>query len=190
MERETYDWKGKRKPYRDSEGHVMPMKSQILTDCGLSVKYPSARERIWEHPDFLALVAEERDRRDHGIVQAVSGPVGELEAAVQELTVWRHDIQSNVISIFEKGPNADDPECLSPKEYVHEGLSYMRYIDEMTGRTKSQEQQGIDAVVSALAEQGKITSAIANHAMDVLSKIREKQDSELRRAGLLMEAQE
>ena len=53
MERGLYRWPGR--PPRNADGSYRVVRKQILRDLGLSPDYRAQRERIWEHPAFLAL---------------------------------------------------------------------------------------------------------------------------------------
>lgn len=180
MERGLYDW-GAKNPPKNGDGSYRVVKAQIFKDCGITIHYSDARRRIWRSPAFLKLLDMERARRDHGIedvveqIEAVSGPLMELRTKMHE----------KVAAVFERTPDADDPLTLSPHEYVSQALGWSRYIDELVGRTKSQERQGIEAVISALAKNEQVTSRMTDQALALVREYRKMQDAKLAHAGFI-----
>lgn len=178
MERGLYDWGGRKQP-KGKDGNNRIVKAQILRDCGKDTNQRKATERIWENPEFLGLLEDERRRRD----TAITSVVREIEAVAGPLIELRTKMQENVQSVFERAPDDEDPLALSPHQYVTDGLAWCRYIDELTGRTKSQSEQAIQSVVSELAQANKITAGIAREVLDLSNQYREQLGEQL--AGVL-----
>lgn len=179
MERGLYDWPGKQP--KNADGSPRVVKKQILRDCGQRGDYRDQNRLVWKHPDFLHALELENRRRDCAIdnviteIEKVSGPLVEL----------RTKMQANVQKVFERPPDAEDPEALSPKDYVSQALGWSRYIDELTGRTKSQEEQAIQSVVSSLVQRDKITADMMGDALSLIDKYRQQQDKQLQHAGFI-----
>jgi hypothetical protein len=184
MERGLYDW-GTRKPPKNADGTLLVVKKQILKDCGITTNYGLASQRIWQNPVFLSLVDKENRRRDLGITSMVE----EIEKVTGPLIELRTKMQENVAAVFEKAPDDDDPEALSPKDYVSQALGWSRYIDELTGRGESQKQQGIEAVMGALVQRDQITGNMVDQALELVKEHRRLQDAKLVHAGMLRDGE-
>jgi len=180
MERGLYDW-GTKKPPRTGDGTYRVVRARILKDCGITVHYRDARPRIWRNPAFLTLLEKERARRDHGIADMVE----ELEKVSGPLVELREKMHEEVAAVFRRTPDADNPWSLSPRDYVAQALSWSRYLDELVGRTKSQEEQGIAALVGALAKNEQITSNMVDQALELVKEHRLLQDRRLEHAGVI-----
>lgn len=179
MERGLYEWQGT--PPRNGDGSPRVVKRQILLDCDISPKYPQQNKYIWEHPDFVSLVEMERRRRDTGIAEVVK----EIEATSGPLIDFQKTIHQNVRDIFERPPDSEDPEALSPKDYVAQGLAWSRYLDEASGRTKSQEEQAIQSVLAHLSQNEQITHSMVSQALELVDEYRKSQDRQLAHAGFI-----
>jgi hypothetical protein len=180
MERGLYDW-GTMKPPRNADGSYRVVRARILKDCGLTVHYRDARPRIWRNPAFLTLLEKERARRDHGIADMVE----EIEKLSGPLLELREKMHEEVAEVFRRSPDAEDPLALSPRDYVAQALAWSHYLDELVGRTKSQEQQGIEAVIGALATNNQVTSSMVDQALELVKEHRLLQDRRLEHAGVI-----
>jgi hypothetical protein len=108
-------------------------------------------------------------------IEKVSGPLIEL----------REKMHAEVAAVFRCTPDANDPQALSPRDYVAQALARSRYLDELMGRTKSQEQQGIEAVIGALATNNQVTSSMVDQALELVKEHRLLQDRRLGYAGVI-----
>lgn len=180
QERGLYDWGEKKRPL-DGDGKPRVVKSQILIDCGMDPSQRDASKRIWRNTEFLKLLDKERRRRDVAIVDVVH----EIEAVAGPLIQLRTKMQEHVQNVFLREPDDEDPLALSPHQYVTDGLAWCKYIDELTGRTKSQSEVAIQNVVGELVEQNKITAGIASEALGLIDKYRSQQDKQLANAGFI-----
>ena len=181
MERGLYQWPGKAPTHKDGRPRVV--KKQILIDCGLQPTYPRQTTEVWGSPDFNRLLDEERARRDHGVVDLIE----KVEEVTGPLIDFRTTMQENVISVFERRPDSEDPEALSPDQYQKGALAWSKYIDELTGRTNSQQEQGIQAIVTQMYADRQVTSGMVSVIPELMRKFMEHQDREMRRAGMLVD---
>jgi hypothetical protein len=172
QKRGLYDW-GDRKPPKNKDGSPRVVKTEILVRLGLDPRGHNLNERVWSHPEFLRLLNEEERRRDMGIANMVA----EVEKEIAPLNVTYVAIDKHIKAIFERGPDSDDPECLSPKDYVHEGLAVMKHIEEQEGRSASLNAQGLDAVIAAVG--ANITGDMVSQARELLVQSRALQDRRL-----------
>lgn len=179
MERGLYPWSGT--PPRNADGSPRVVKKQILLDCEISPKYPQQNKYIWGHPDFVKLVEMERRRRDTGIVDVVA----EIEKASGPLIDLEKTIHKHVRETFEKGPQADAEDGLTYNQYVTQALSWTRYLDEATGRVKSQEEQAIQQVLAHLSQNEQITHSMVSQALELVDEYRKSQDRQLAHAGFI-----
>lgn len=179
MERGLYEFAKPRKQRKD--GTYPVVKTQILKDLDISVDYHDQKKRIWDNPYFLRAVEKERRRRDLGIANVVK----EIEAIHGPLHKVREDIQKNMAEVFSKPPDADDPEALSPRDYVSQGMSVIRYIDETEGRTEAAKAAGIEGIMADMATTNRVNAEMMGAAMELLKKRREEQDKRLEMAGVI-----
>jgi hypothetical protein len=154
------------------------VKQEILRACGITTNYHNARERIWEHPAYLKCLEDERRKRDLGIQHVIS----DIEQQVGPLHATRLDIQKNMVALFAKAPDAEDPEALSPKDYATTSLQWIRYIDEVEGRGEARKQDAIADIAQSLAK----TNAVTSEAMaDVASLMRQFHEQEMSKLGVI-----
>ena len=171
MERGLYDW-GRKAP-RNPDGTYRVVRKQILREVGVSPEAHDARKRIWENPSYEKLVRQERSRRDIGIRDMMA----EVEKAVGPLHETRLIIEKHLKDIFERGPDSEDPDCLSPKDYVHESLALIRYIDETEGRFESVKVQGLETVLAAVG--ANVSQNMTDQALQLVKEYRALQDAKL-----------
>lgn len=170
----------KKKPGKD--GIYPVVKRQILKDLGITTDYHDAKNRIWENPEFLQCVADERRRRDLGLMTVTK----ELEKVTGPLHETREKVISNVKTIFERPPDAEDPEALSPKDYVSSALQWIKYIDETEGRSEAKKQETLEAIMADMAATSRVSTEMMGDAMDLLKQYRDEQDKKL---GMLVEGE-
>ncbi len=170
MKRGLYDWPKARKPKAD--GTYPVVKTQILKDLDLDVNYHNQKVRIWANPYFLRAVELEERRRDLGIANVVK----EIEAIHGPLHKVREDIQKNMQDIFSRPPDAEDPQALSPRDYVSQGMSVIRYIDETEGRTEAAKAGGIEHIMSEMATTNRVNAEMVGAAFEILKTRRAEQD--------------
>ncbi len=170
----------KKKPNKD--GTYPVVKRQILKDLGITVDYHDAKGRIWENPDFLKCLADERRRRDLGLACVTK----EIEKVVGPLHETRAKVIENVKTIFERPPDAEDPEALSPKDYVSSALQWIKYIDETEGRTESAKQQTLENIMADMAQANRVSTEMMGSAFELLKQYRDEQDKKL---GMLVEGE-
>ena len=173
QKRGLFDWGERKPPKRRKDGSYPIVKNVILERIGVDPRGHNLNERVWNHPEFLKMVKEEERRRDMGIANMVA----EVEKEVAPLNQTYLAIDKNIKAIFERGPDSEDPECLSPKDYVHEGLAIMKHIEEQEGRSASLNAQGLDAVIAAVG--ANITGEMVGQARELLKQSRELQDKRL-----------
>lgn len=180
MDRGLYEW-GTRKAPRNGDGSYRVVRAQVLKDCGITVHYRDARPPIWANPAFLALREKERALCDHGIAEVVE----QIERVSGPLLELREKMHEEVAAVFRRAPDAEDLQALSPRDYVAQALAWSRYLDELVGRTKSQEQQGIAAVIGALTRNNQVTSDMVDQALELVKEHRLLQDRRLEHAGVI-----
>jgi hypothetical protein len=178
MERGLYDWGGKKAP-RNGDGSLRVVKSRILADCGVTGQYSGAGKRIWGSPEFQAVLAEENRRRDLGIANAI----GEIEAVKGPLMKMGDEIIEKVADIFSREPDKDDPQALSPAEYVRLGREWFHEALEVEGKLESSKRQGIEEVLDKLSKGNQVTDKMLEGAMELVREYRQMQDLKLARVG-------
>lgn len=154
------------------------VRKQILKDLGLSPDYRAQRERIWEHPAFLACLQRENRRRDIGIAEAVT----ELEAVTGEGPLTRLDERLYELAMRDLD---EDPEALSLKDKISLYLQPHRLRLEMEGQVSSVKEQGIEQLLARLSQSDQITSQMVDGAMQLVREYRELQDRKLAAAGII-----
>lgn len=174
MERGLYRFPDGKQP-RHKDGRYRVVKQQILKDCGITESYGQAGTKIWNNPQFLALVEKERRRRDIGIADAVA----ELDEVTGPLTEMGETIIARVADIFSREPDKDDPTALSPAEYVRLGREWFHEALEVEGKLGSEKQKGIEAVLSQLYKGQQVTDTMLQGAMQLVREYRELQDRKL-----------
>jgi len=176
MERGLYPWPG-RAP-RNADGSYRVVRKQILRDLGLSPDYRAQRERIWEHPAFLACLRKENWRRDTGIADAVA----ELQAVTGEGPLTRLDERLYELAMKDLD---EDPEALSAKDKISLYLQTHRLRLEMEGKVSSVKEQGIGQLLAKLSRSEQITSTMVDRALELVGEYRELQDRKLAEAGII-----
>lgn len=177
MERGIYRWEGKAP--RNGDGSYRIVKKQILRDCGITVGYGQAGSRIWNSPDFLELLDKERRRRDLGMSIVLADVAGELEQVKGPLTVMGDEIIAKVAAIFAREPDSEDPQALSPAQYVKLGREWFHEALEVEGKISSEKQKGIEAVMMQLYKGQQVTESMLSTAMELVHEYRELQDRTL-----------
>jgi hypothetical protein len=174
MERGLYKFPDGKQP-RHRNGTYRVVKRQILKDCGITEEYGQAGAKIWNNPQFLALVEKERSRRDIGIADAVA----ELEQVTGPLTAMGEDIIKKVAEVFAREPDAEDPQALSPAQYVKLGREWFHEAMEVEGKVGAEKQKGIEAVMAQLYKGQQVTDTMLKGAMELVKEYRELQDRKL-----------
>ena len=182
MRRGLYPWPGK--PPMNGDGSYRVVKNQILKDCNISPTRSKQRVDIWENPEFLRLVKQEEDRRDH----AMQDVVGEIEAIKGPLMLMGDKIIAKVADIFEREPDDDDPTALSPAQYVKLGREWFHEALEVEGKLGSAKQNGIEQVLATLAQNNQVSSTMVDQALSLVREHRALQDRKMAHAGVMYEA--
>ncbi len=154
------------------------VRKQILRDLGLSPDYRAQRQRIWEHPAFLACLRRENRRRDTGIADAVA----ELEAVTGEGPLTRLDERLYELAMRDLD---EDPEALSAKDKISLYLQTHRLRLEMEGKASAVKEQGIGQLLARLSPSEQITSTMVDRALELVGEYRELQDRKPAEAGII-----
>jgi len=171
MERGLYDWKGKTRG-KAEDRYVN--RRQILRDLGMSDRY--GNEAVWRSKQFLDELDDERRRRDAGLNQAiemVEREVGPLRSLAQ--TAW-----PNVLAVFEREPDRDDPLALSPSQYVKEYREYLRLGLEVEGKLEANKQRGIELIASQMYAAGKLTGKMVDEVEDLMERFNAETEARLK----------
>jgi hypothetical protein len=169
----------KKKPNKDGDFPVV--QKDILRALGIDVNYHNARVRIWTNPYFLRALEQEQRRRNLGL-QTVAK---EMEKVVGPLHETREKVIKHVKDIFDRAPDAEDPECLSPKDYVSSALQWIKYIDETEGRTESDKQATLEDIMRDSIATSRVSAEMVGSAMELLLDHRRQQDERLKMAGVI-----
>lgn len=180
MERGLYDW-GTRKIPRNGDGTPRVVKSRILVDCNITGNYAGAAHRIWNSPEFLGLLAKENELRETGIRNAVE----EIEAVKGPLMEMADTIIDKVRGVFDREPDKEDPQALSPAEYVRLGREWVHEAIEVEGKMESEKRHGIEEVLCKLSAENLVTGKMLEVAADLIAEHRAKQDMKLARVGVV-----
>jgi hypothetical protein len=176
MERGLYEWD---KQPLNSDGSYRVVKHQILKDCGVTGQYAGAAKRIWGSEEFRTALEKENRRRDIGVASAVA----EIEAIKGPLTLMGDKILDNVDEVFSRKPDKEDPQALSPAEYVRLGREWFHEALEVEGKMSSVKQQSIAEVMEKLSDGNQVTQQMLDTAMDLLHEHRAMQDIKLAKVG-------
>lgn len=178
MERGIYPWEGKPPRHRDGRSRVV--KGQIMKDLGIT-GYTGGQGKIWNSPQFLKCLEDEKRRRDLGLADVI----GQMEVQTGPLHETRQKVIDNVKLIFERAPDSEDPTALSPQQYVKEGREWIRYIDEIEGRFEGQKQNTIESILAEQAQTNRISAEMMGGAMELLADYRRNQDRRLAAMGAI-----